>query len=192
MWVTVQSSKARSRMIAPVGSVILAWVGSQTEWELRMRSPIRTLEFKHLIVLTAQASVDLPASKAALASLAAAPGFEVCSEVLLDLRGVDCDISVTQVFNLAANMAQHLSSLSKNHRVAVLVKAHVQGNLQFNHAQFNELCADRAGLRIRAYSDHDQAMAWLGAAPEEFPDAIALARSAAGSYEASLLQFGRG
>ena len=192
MWVTVQSGKARSRMIGPVGSVILAQVGSQTELELRMDSQIRTLEFKHVIVLTALANEGLPAPTEALELLVAAPGFEVCSEVLLDLRDVAGDISVTQVFKLASDMAQRISSLSREHRIAVLVKAHVPGDLTFNHAQFIELCADHAGLSIRAYGDHDLAMAWLGAAPEALSNVIPLARSAAGSYEASLLQFGRG
>ncbi|MEQ1516016.1 MAG: hypothetical protein ABL931_05955 [Usitatibacteraceae bacterium] len=153
-----------------------------------MDTQIRTIELKQLIVLTAQKRVDLPASKVALESLVVVPGFEVCSAILLDLRDVDCDISVTQVFELASDVAQKLSSLNKEHRVAVLVNGHVPGKLVFNNAQFLELCADKGGANIRAYTEHGEAVAWLGTLAPHADAKIVLPRTPAPSTIAAQLQ----
>jgi hypothetical protein len=141
--------------------------GSATDWESDMKTQIQIFEFKHLIVMTAHGTVDLSASKAALKSLVADPGFDASPEVLIDLRDTDCDISVTDVFELVKHMALSIPALSQNHRIAVLVKRHAPANLVFNYAQFLELCADNRGLNIRAYGDYNHAIDWLD---DELPD----------------------
>jgi hypothetical protein len=128
-----------------------------------MKTEIKTFDFKHLIVLTAHGALDLVASKAALKSLVAAPGFEAITEVLLDLRDVECDLSVTDIHELVTHMAWHIPVLFDEHRIAVLIDGHKSGGLAFNHSQFLDLCAKNNGLHIRAYEDYERAINWLTA-----------------------------
>ena len=72
-----------------------------------MNTEIKTFEFKHLIEMTAHGKLDLIASKAALKSLVAAPGFDAISEVLLDLRDVECDMPAADIHELVTHMAWH-------------------------------------------------------------------------------------
>ena len=156
-----------------------------------MKTQIQTFEFKHLIVMAAHGTVDLPASKAALKSLVADPGFDANPEVLIDLRDTACDISVTDVFELVKQMALSMPALSNNHRIAVLVKRHTPGNLVFNYAQFLELCAGNRGLNIRAYGDYDHAIDWLNAVlPDNDPNYTAKPPARASSHADSRPQFG--
>jgi hypothetical protein len=126
-----------------------------------MNNRIRIFEFKHLIVMTAHGKLDLVASKAALKSLVAAPGFDAIYEVLLDLRDVECDMSADDIHELVTHMAWHIPVLFDDHRIAVLVKKHAPGDLVFNHAQFLDLCAQNNGFNIRAHEDYDHAIQWL-------------------------------
>ena len=157
-----------------------------------MKTQIQTFEFKHLIVMAAHGTVDLPASKAALKSLVADPGFDANPEVLIDLRDTACDISVTDVFELVKQMALSMPALSNNHRIAVLVKRHTPGNLVFNYAQFLELCAGNRGLNIRAYGDYDHAIDWLNAVQPDSPQHAAQALTRTQPHADSRLQAGLG
>ncbi len=132
-----------------------------TDRESDMKTDIKTFEFKHLIVLTAQGTLDLEASRTALRTLVTAPGFEAMSEVLLDLRQVECDLSVDDIHELVSHMAWHMPVLFDDHRIAVLVKSNPPDNMAFNHARFFELCAENRDLHIRAFEDPARAGEWL-------------------------------
>ena len=127
-------------------------------------------------MLTAHGTLDLMASKAALKSLVTAPDFEAISEVMLDLRDVECDLSVNNIHALVAHMAWHIPVLFDDHRIAVLVKHHAPGNLAFNHAQFFELCAENNGLHVRAFEDYGRAIEWLNADLQDDANGIAQAQ----------------
>jgi hypothetical protein len=133
-----------------------------------VKTQIKIFPFKHLIVMDAHGTLDLAASKTALKLLAAAPGFDDSSEVLLDLRDVECELSTTKIFELAEFMALASTGLAAGRRIAVLVGAHQHGHLAFNKAQFLELCADNRGLNVRAFEDSISADEWLNAASEIF------------------------
>ena len=157
-----------------------------------MKTLIKKFEFKHLLVLTTLGTIDLPASKAALKSLVTAPGFDVCSTVLLDFRDVECDLSASTLHELARHMAWHIPILSDDHRIAVLVERHRPGNLPFNHAQFLELCEYSKGFSIRAYEDYGNASDWLHAVPRNDPDDIAQTLKATPTFGGTQAQLGFG
>jgi hypothetical protein len=138
------------------------------DWETLVKAQIKVFPLKHLIAMDAHGTLDLAASIAALKLLAAAPGFEDSSEVLLDLRDVECEMSTTNIFELAEFMALASTGLAAGRRIAVLVGAHRRGHLAFNKAQFLELCADNRGLNVRAFEDPERADEWLNAANEIF------------------------
>jgi hypothetical protein len=130
-----------------------------------MKTQIKVYPLKHLIVMDASGTLDLEASKAALALLVANPGFNASDEVLLDLRDVECEVSTTDLFEIAELMATSRAGFNTTKRTAVLVENHRNGHLPFNKAQFLELCADNRGLNVHAFEDRRAADEWLSAEP---------------------------
>jgi hypothetical protein len=129
----------------------------------------KAFPLKHLIVMTAAGTLDLAASKAALKSLVADPGFDARSEVLLDLRDVECAMSVTDIYELAVHMASPNPALPTYKKVALLVA----GRVAFDHARFLEMCAGNRGLRIGAFVDYANADKWLNAdLPDDPKDSV--------------------
>ena len=143
-----------------------------TNPEADMKTQIVVFPLKHLIVMNAAGTMDLAASKAALTQMAATPGYDASSEVLLDLRGVECEMSTTDIFTLAEFMALPGAALTPNKKFAVLVDDHRHGHLPFNKAQFLELCADSTGLSVRAFEDYQTADDWLNADLRDNPQYV--------------------
>ena len=112
---------------------------------------------EHLIVMDAAGTLDLSASKAALKKLTEDPEFDAKSEILMDLRDIDCVMTIADIFELANAMAWPNPTLPTFKKVAVLVS----GSVEFDHAKFLALCASNRGLRIAAFDDYDKAGDWL-------------------------------
>ena len=164
----------------------------RTDRESDMNIQIKTFEIKPLVVLNTRGTVDLTASKAAMKFLVDGPDFGPCSEVLLDFRNVECDMSASSVFELVKHMARHIPTLYDDHRIAVLVKYHAPGNLAFNHAQFLELCTYTKGFNIRAYEDSGHAIHWLHAVSASDSNRLDHAQTPMPSLGGSGPQFGPG
>ena len=118
-----------------------------------------------LVVLTATGTLDLENSKAAMTRLGQSPEFESRYEVLLDFRAVDCEMSVTDLYELASHMAWPHPALPTHRKVAILVN----GSRAFDFAKFLEICAINRGLRMRAFVEPEAAHAWLDTEVEAFP-----------------------
>ncbi len=137
-----------------------------------MKTQVKIFPFKHLIVLDADGTMDLAASKAALQLLVTNPGFESSREVLLDLRGVECELSTADIFDVAVFMSHTIAAHHVSPRIAVLVAEHQHGQLAFNKAQFLELCADNRGLNVRAFEDYKEADGWLSSHQADEPRCV--------------------
>ena len=124
-----------------------------------MKTTHKAFPFKHLIVMDASGTLDLAASQAALAKLAADPCFDSHTEVLLDMRDVECVMSTTDVYRLAEILARPHPALPTTRRIAILVA----GQSEFDHAMFLETCAKNRGMRLSAFDDYDKASTWLAA-----------------------------
>ena len=133
-----------------------------------MRIKDKAYPWKDLIVMTASETVDLAASKAALKSLADDPEFLPGYEVLLDWRDIDCMMSATDVFEIAAYLANPNTELPTRKKIAILVS----GRYAFDHAKFLEVCATNRGVRLAAFEDYDKANAWLEATLPEDPKEV--------------------
>ena len=70
-----------------------------------METTHRVFRAQHLIVMDASGILDLHASVAALKRLAMDPGFDSRAEVLLDLRDIECRMSINNIYSLAEAMA---------------------------------------------------------------------------------------
>ena len=130
-----------------------------------MRTTRKAFPLKDLIVMTSSGTIDLVASKAALKSLAADPEFEARYEILLDLRDSECELSVTDVYEIAAYLAWPDPALPTGKKIAVLVS----GQRAFDHAKFLEICSTNRGLQVGAFEDYEKASEWLDADLPEDP-----------------------
>jgi hypothetical protein len=157
---TAQTAQKLARTLEP--STVLETLPARQwppAWEPDMKTQNKAFPLKHLMVMTATGTLDLNASKAALKSLIADPGFDARSEVLLDLRDVECAMSVTDIYELAVYMAAPNPALPTYKKIAVLVAGH----LAFDHARFLEMCGGNRGLKIGAFVDYESADEWLNA-----------------------------
>ena len=109
--------------------------------------------------MTSSGTIDLVASKAALKSLAADPKFEARYEILLDLRDSECDLSVTDVYEICTYLAWPDPALPTSKKIAVLVS----GQRAFDHAKFLEVCSTNRGVQVGAFEDYEKASEWLDA-----------------------------
>ena len=130
-----------------------------------MEATHRAFPLSHLIILDASGRLDLAASRNALKDLASDPEFDAKTEVLLDLRDVDCDMSTVDIYDLATYMAWPNPVLPTQKKIAILVA----GRTEFDHAKFLEMCVRNRGPRVAAFLDYDQADDWLNAELPEDP-----------------------
>ena len=122
-----------------------------------MNTQIKVFSHQSLIVLTADGQLDMAASKAALKIVAESSSHNEHAEVLLDLRDINCSLSITDMYELATHLASPKTGLPTHEKIAVLV----DGAMEFDHAKFLALCGVNRGIAIRAFDDYDAAGEWL-------------------------------
>jgi hypothetical protein len=121
--------------------------------------------------MTSSGTIDLAASKATLGILAADPDYKANYELLLDLRDSECELSLSDVFEIATFMSRLDPALPSRKKIAVLVS----GQAAFDHAQFLELCSRNRGIEVSAFEDYEKASEWLDAdLPEDPKEADAM------------------
>jgi hypothetical protein len=130
-----------------------------------MRTTRKAFPLKDLIVMTSSGMIDLAASKSALKRLAADPEFDRHYEILLDLRDSECEMSVTDVYELAKDLAWPDPALPTHKKIAVLVS----GQRAFDHAKFLEVCSANRGVQVNAFEDYEKASEWLDTELPEDP-----------------------
>jgi hypothetical protein len=124
-----------------------------------MKTLHKAFTLERLIVVDAHGRLDLEGSKRMLREIAADPQFDAMTEVLLDLRDVDCEMSTLDIYKLAAFMGGPDPALPTRRKIAVLVG----GLAEFDHAAFLQMCIANTGVRLAAFVDYDAADAWLTA-----------------------------
>jgi hypothetical protein len=132
-----------------------------------MRNRHRVIRGKSIIVASAEGSLDLAASKSAIREITADPEYSEYYEVLLDLRNVDCKLSITDIYEIVTWMAFPEPALPTRKKIAVLMQA----GESFDHAGFLDHCANNRGLLIHSFTEEKAAIAWLDAdVPQEVLD----------------------
>lgn len=130
-----------------------------------MEARHKIIKSKNLIVVDAEGRVDFEASKEAIRKLSSDPEYSHEYMIIMDLREVSCDLSVTDVVELAAFMAWPDPALPTRRKVAVLVAP--DGAYQL--ASFMETCAQNRGLRLKAFTSVRQAETWLDSELDDSP-----------------------
>jgi hypothetical protein len=132
-------------------------MSSATKQRKPMETENRIFRAQHLIVMDASGILDLNASKVALAKLAADPEFNRRSEILVDLRDIECHMSASDIYDLAVALGWPDPALPTHRRIAILV----EGRDEFDHAQFLAMCAANRGVEIAAFDDYEKADRWM-------------------------------
>ena len=115
---------------------------------------VKVINTKEFIRATATGALDFAASKQAILDIASQIKQPGEYEVLIDTRGAEGTLSITELYELGVALADH-PSLRRN-KIGLLVP--MRGVYD---ARFLESVALNRGVQIRAFTDFEQAITWL-------------------------------
>jgi hypothetical protein len=121
----------------------------------------RVVSSKDLVVISADGTVDLEASEAAIERLFEELEGDTKKSVIFDLRAASCKLSVAEVYGVVDFLAKHGSKRDLYGKVAIFLK----GQAHRSKAEFFALTAQNRGLEARVFDGVEQLGEWLGADP---------------------------
>lgn len=113
---------------------------------------IRSIEYLHT---SPDGDVDFEKSKEILANLASAKRPPADYDILLDFRRAQWTLSTTDVYYLAAELANHDEAFRD--KVAVLVLP----GFNFDKSEFFELCSKNRGFNVESFTNYEDAVQWF-------------------------------
>ena len=122
-----------------------------------MAKHIRVVHAHEFIQATPEGAIDLEKSKDLLAEIASWSAPEDGYDIILDIRSAQMKLSVSDLWNLAAELHRHSEAFAR--KTAVLVPRD-----EFDEAGFFALCAQERGFRVSAFTSPGDAMEWLAEA----------------------------
>ena len=120
---------------------------------------LRIIRISDFIDWAPHGSQNLGSIKSALAEAASAYGAFSKYDVLFDIRGAEINLSIPDIWELAAyvaNVVHQGPPESFTAKIAVLCPVQ-----DFDQAKFFELCAENRGLNIRAFTSFENVFDWL-------------------------------
>ena len=128
-----------------------------------MATKIKIITARDFLEVTPDGIINITTSKQLLVDIAKAEHHPVDHELLIDFRDTQFHMSVSDMYQLAAELCQHGDTFRG--KVALLV---VPG-VNFDHAHFFETCSQNRGFLINAFTDYEKAMRWVLSA-EDLPN----------------------
>jgi len=119
-----------------------------------MPAHIKIIHAHEFIKATPEGLFDLNESKKLLLEIAAISVPSVEYEILLDIRNVNSELSIANLWYLA----DELNKFRKTFTCKTAVLCPVE---QFDHAGFFALCSQNRGFHVRAFTSYEGAMEWL-------------------------------
>ena len=119
-----------------------------------MATSIRIIHARDFIKATPDGLLDLEKSKILLAEIASASAPLGDYEIILDTRKAQIDMSVTDLWYLAAELSNLRKAFQR--KTAVLCPSE-----RFDQAAFFALCAQNRGFQVGAFVTLDEAIEWL-------------------------------
>ncbi|HTP07205.1 MAG TPA: hypothetical protein VMP08_03085 [Anaerolineae bacterium] len=119
-----------------------------------MPTNIRIVHAHEFIIATPEGQIDLEESKKLLVEFASISQPPVDYEVLMDVRKTQLELSIADLWYLAAELGNFREALPR--RTAVLCPLE-----QFDYAGFFALCAQNRGFQISAFTSFEAAIEWL-------------------------------
>jgi hypothetical protein len=125
-----------------------------------MATKIKLIAAKDFLEVTPEGIINLATSRRLLVDIAKAEQHPVDYELLVDFRDTRCELSITNVYQLAAELCEHGDTFRG--KVALLVLP----GITFDRASFFETCSANRGFSVNAFTDYEKAMRWV-LSPEE-------------------------
>ena len=113
---------------------------------------IRSIEY---LYSSPEGKIDLEKSKQILTDLAKAKQSPADYDIILDFRRSQLKLSTTDLWYLAAELVNHNNAFRE--KVAVLILP----DLNFEKAEFFELCSRNRGFNINVFTNYEDAVQWF-------------------------------
>jgi hypothetical protein len=120
-----------------------------------MATKIKIISAKEFLEVTPEGIINITTSRKLLIDIAKAEQNSEDHELLVDFRDTESNLSLSDIYRLAAELVQHGSTFRK--KVALLV---IPGT-GFDKAIFFESCSRNRGFLINAFMDYETAVHWI-------------------------------
>jgi hypothetical protein len=120
-----------------------------------MATKIKIITIRDFLEVTPDGIINMSTSRQLLVDIAKAEHFPVDYDLLIDFRDTQWHMSVSDLYQLAAELCQHGDTFRR--KVALLVLPGVN----FNPASFLETCSHNRGFSINAFTDYEKAIRWV-------------------------------
>lgn len=114
--------------------------------------------------MTPDGMINIATSRKLLVDIAKVEHPPVDYELFVDFRDTQCDLSISDVYQLATELFQYGDTFRR--KVALLVLP----GIDFDRAHFFETCSQNRGFfLVNAFTDYEKAMHWI-LSDEDLPD----------------------
>jgi len=120
-----------------------------------MPTKIKIITAGDFLEVTPDGIINLATSRQLLVDIAKAENLPVDYELLIDFRDTESQLTVLDVYELAADLCTYGDTFRR--KVALLV---IPG-INFEQANFFEICSHNRGFLVNAFMDYEKAMRWL-------------------------------
>jgi len=120
-----------------------------------MATKIKVITAGDFLEVTPDGMINITTSRQLLLDIARAEHLPVDYELLIDFRDTESDLSVTDMYHLAAELCQYGDTFRR--KVALLVDPGVN----FDRASFFETASRNRGFLVNAFTDYEMTMRWL-------------------------------
>jgi hypothetical protein len=128
-----------------------------------MATKIKIITAVDFLEITTDGIINLITSRQLLKDIAMAEHHPVDYELLIDFRETQSHLSISDVYQLAAELVQYDDTFRR--KVALLVLPGVN----FDRASFFETCTHNRGFSVNAFTDYEKAIHWILSA-EDLPN----------------------
>lgn len=128
-----------------------------------MATKIKIIAARDFLEVTPDGIINITTSRRLLVDIAKAEHQPVDYELLVDFRETQSRLSISDMYQLAAELCEHGDTFHR--KVALLVLPGVG----FDQASFFETCSHNRGFSVNAFTDYEKAMRWV-LSGEDLPD----------------------
>jgi hypothetical protein len=121
---------------------------------------LHVIHAKEFVQMTPEGKYDFESTRDMLIEAVSASAKNPDHEILLDLRGARADLSMVDVYYLAAELDRRGTVFRE--RIALLLTS----EQKWDQAKFFELCAINRGLDVGAFNSYEEAINWLFSSSE--------------------------
>jgi hypothetical protein len=124
-----------------------------------MPSNLRIVHVRDFLSFHPEGTLDFAKVKEDLHEAVLVPGAFGDYDLLVDVRGAEAHLSVTDLWEIAEELAAIVHAhTSKRFTAKIAILCPVE---HFDHAEFFELCARNRGLNVRASTSFEDLFEWL-------------------------------